>query len=38
MTEPASAGQASTGQAVAQPAISVRALCKSFGNKEAGRC
>jgi ABC-2 type transport system ATP-binding protein len=35
MTEPVSAGQASTGQAVAQPAISVRALCKSFGNKEA---
>jgi ABC-2 type transport system ATP-binding protein len=35
MAEPASAGQASTGQAVAQPAISVRGLRKSFGSKEA---
>src|SRR5580693_7155139 len=35
MTEPASAEQPSTAQPTAQPAISVRGLRKSFGNKVA---
>ena len=35
MAEPASAGQTDTGQAAAQPAISVRGLRKSFGRKDA---
>jgi ABC-2 type transport system ATP-binding protein len=35
MAEPASGGQTGTGQAAAQPAISVRGLRKSFGRKEA---
>ena len=35
MAEPASPGQTGTGQAAAQPAISVRGLRKSFGRKDA---